>query len=233
MMRDDVRYVDTVSRPDFFAGIPTEKQADILGRGHRTLFKSGETLFRKSDPALKCYLLLNGRLKLSMLHEQGKEAIIRYIDPGELTAAIAVFKGKEYPVTAEAVGAVEVVAWDRETILKLMLEYAPLAVNILRAVIDRLHELQSRYLELYTEQVERRVARALLRIMRKSGHKTDEGILIDFRLSRQELADYTGTTLYTVSRTLSSWERSNWIKSRRERITVTDPHALVTLAEKG
>jgi CRP-like cAMP-binding protein len=47
------------------------------------------------------------------------------------------------------------------------------------------------------------------------------------------LADYTGTTLYTVSRTLSGWEKSGWIKSGCERITVTDPHALVTFAEKG
>jgi len=204
-----------------------------LSRGHRIVFKSGETLFREGDPALSCYFVLNGRLKMSKLHEQGKEAIFRYINPGELIAAIAVFRGKDYPVTAEAIGAAEVVGWGKETMLKLMLEYAPLAVNMLQAVIDRIDELQTRYLELFAEQVEQRVARALLRIMKQSGRKTNDGILIDFRLSRQELADYTGTTLYTVSRTLSSWEKSGWIKSGRERITVTDPHALVTFAEKG
>ena len=170
---------------------------------------------------------------MSKLHEQGKEAIFRYINPGELIAAIAVFKGTDYPLTAEAIGAAEVVGWGKETMLKLMLEYAPLAVNMLQAVIDRIDELQTRYLELCAEQVEQRVARALLRIMKQSGRKTNDGILIDFRLSRQELADYTGTTLYTVSRTLSSWEKSGWIRSGRERITVTDPHALVMFAEKG
>jgi CRP-like cAMP-binding protein len=216
-----------------FAGIATEKQTDILSRGHRIVFKSGETLFSEGDPALRCYFVLNGRLKMSKLHEQGKEAIFRYINPGELIAAIAVFKGKHYPVTAKAIGAAEVVGWGKETILKLMLEYAPLAVNMLQAVIDRIDELQTRYLEFFAEQVEQRVARALLRIMKQSGRKTNDGVLIDFRLSRQELADYTGTTLYTVSRTLSGWEKSGWIKSGRERITVTDPHALVTFAEKG
>ena len=78
-----------------------------------------------------------------------------------------------------------------------------------------------------------RVTRALLRIMKQSGRKTNDGILIDFRISRQELADYTGTTLYTVSRILSSWEKSGWIKSGRERITVLAPHALVMFTEKG
>jgi len=64
-----------------------------------------------------------------------------------------------------------------------------------------------RYLELQTERVEQRIARSLLRIMKQSGRKTDEGILIDFRLGRQDLANYTGSTLYTVSRTLSNWEK--------------------------
>ncbi len=231
-MSGNTHYSDTFSRSDLFTGIAIEKHTDILNRGHRILFKSGEPLFREGDPALRCYFVLNGRLKLSRLHEQGKEAILRYINPGEFTAAIAVFKGKYYPVTAEAIGATEVVGWDKETMLKLMLEYAPLAVNMLRAVIDRIDELQTRYLEIYAEQVEQRLARALLRIMKQAGRKTNEGILIDFRLSRQELADYTGTTLYTVSRTLSVWEKGGWIKSGRERITVIDPHALVTFAEK-
>ena len=232
-MNDNTHYSRTFPRSDLFTGIAPEKHADILSRGYRTLFKSGETLFREGDPALRCFFVLNGRLKLSKLHEQGKEAIIRYINPGELTAAIAVFKGKGYPVTAEAIGVTEVVGWDKETMLKLMLEYAPLAVNMLRTAIDRIDELQTRYLELCAEQVEQRVARSLLRIMKQSGRKTNEGILIDFRLSRQELANYTGTTLYTVSRILSIWEKSGWIKSGRERVTVTDPHALVTFAEKG
>jgi len=224
---------DIYSQADLFVGIAAEKHTDILSRGHRILFKSGETIFREGDPALRCYFVLNGRLKLSKLHEHGKEALIRFINPGELTAAIAAFKGKDYPVTAEAIENTKVVGWDKETMLKLMLEYAPLAVNMLRVAIDRIDELQTRYLGLYAEHVEQRVARALLRIMKQAGRKTDEGIRIDFRLSRRGLADYTGTTLFTVSRTISRWEKNGWIKSGRERITITDPHALVTFVEKG
>ena len=215
------------------SGIDSEKQAEILSIGKRTLCETGDALFREGDPACNCYLVLKGRLKLFKIHETGKEAIIRYINPNELTAAIAVFKGKEYPVTAEAVGSAEVIGWNKATMLKLMLENAPLAVNMLNVVIDRIDELQARYLELSSEQVGHRIARALLRIMQQSGLKTKEGILIDFKLSRQELADYTGSTLYTVSRILSSWEKKGWIKSGRERITIADPHALVLFSDKG
>ena len=232
-MNNNPANADGFHGSDLLVGIAESSYTSILDQGDHLHFKSGKIVFRQGDPAHRCYFVLNGRLKLTKLHEQGKEALIRYIGPGELTAAVAVFKEKDYPVTAETVGSTEVVAWDKKTIGKLMLQYPPLALNMLRMAIDRLDDLQTRYMEISAEQVEQRIARALLRIMRHSGRKTHEGILIDFRLSRRELADYTGTTLYTVSRTLSAWRKNGWVKSGRERITVTDPHALVAFAETG
>jgi CRP-like cAMP-binding protein len=69
--------------------------------------------------------------------------------------------------------------------------------------------------------------------MRRAGSKLPEGIRIDIPLSRQTIADYSGTTQYTVSRTLSVWEKNGWIKSGREQIVITNPHALVLFAEAG
>jgi CRP-like cAMP-binding protein len=224
---------DTVSRSDLFAEIEEERLSDIVDLGRRQVHQTGITLFREGDPAVRSYLILKGSLKLSKLHEDGKEAIVRYINPGEITAAVAVSNGRTYPVTAQTVGLTEVVEWDRQTMLELITAYPRLAINMLRAAVDRLDDMQSRYLELRAERVEQRIARALLRFMEKSGRKTDQGILIDLRLSRQNLADYTGTTLYTASRTLSNWEKRGWIASGRERIVIIDPHALVTFADAG
>ncbi len=232
-MKQNPESLDAYSESDLFTGINPEKLSDIFSRGDRLLLSAGKPLFHEGEPALKCYFVLKGRLKLTKLHEHGKEAIIRYINFGEMAAAISVFQGKDYPVTAGAVGETEVVGWDKDAMLKLMLEYAPLAVNMLGFAIDRIDELQTRYLELYAEQVEQRVARALLRIMRKASHETGRGVQIDFRLSRKDLADYTGTTLYTVSRTLSAWEQKGWVKSGREQIIITNLHALVKFAETG
>jgi CRP/FNR family transcriptional regulator, nitrogen oxide reductase regulator len=220
-------------RSDLFVGITKDKQSDIFNAGEKRLIPPGETLFREGEPAFRCYVVQKGRLKLTKLHEEGKEAIVRYINPGDITAAVAVFAGKRYPVTATAIGPTEVVGWNRETILKLLSTHPALAINLLQAAVERLDDVQTRYLELQAERVERRIAHAVLRIMRQSGRRMDAGILIDFPLSRQDLADYTGTTLYTVSRTLSRWEKLDWISTGREKIVVTDPHALVTFAETG
>lgn len=222
---------EVLAQSQLFKDIAPENHGKILSQGFQISCQSGETLFCEGDPALRCYLVISGRLKLSKLHEQGKEAVLRYINAGEMTAAVAVFNEKFYPVTATAVGPVETIAWNKQTMLELMRTYTPLTANMLRSVVDRIEELQTRYLGLITEQVEQRVARALLRLMRQSGRRTTEGILIDFRLSRQELADYTGTTLYTVSRILSNWQKKGWVSSGREQIVITDVHALVAFAE--
>lgn len=222
---------DSFHQSDFLSGITEPQAADILGRGNRVRLKSGEILFRQGDPAYKSFFILTGRLKLIKLHEEGKETILRYIGPGEITAIISVFKGKEYPATAESIGITEAVGWNKQTMEQLMLEYPPLSVNMLRCTINRLDELQNRYMEICAEQVEQRIARALLRIMKQSGHRAEDGIRIDFPLGRQELADYIGATIFTVSRILSTWEKKGWIKSKREQITICDPHSLVLFSE--
>jgi CRP-like cAMP-binding protein len=226
-------FPDALTRSELFVGIEQKHLSDIFGFGQRRVHPSGDTLFREGDPALMYYLVLKGRLKLSKLHEDGKEIIVHYVGDGGMMAAVAVLNGKNYPVTAQVVDTADVGGWDRETMVTLMMTYPRLAINMLHAVVGRLEDIQNRYLEIHAERVEQRIARAVLRMMKQFGRKNAEGILIDFRLSRQDLADYTGTTLYTVSRTLSHWEKEGWVSSGRERIVVTDPHALVLFSDEG
>ncbi|MEN6508912.1 MAG: Crp/Fnr family transcriptional regulator [Smithella sp.] len=217
---------------DFLHGLSRKQGDEIIRRGTMLDLKAGAVLFHEGDPARRSFLVLKGRLKLGKVHELGKEVLIRYIGPGELTAMITVLEERDYPVSAETVGETRVVGWDKRTMLEIMAEHPQLSINMIRNSIDRLEDLQSRYLELHAEQVEKRIARSLLRIMKQSGRRSGDEIIIDFPISRQELADYTGTTLYTVSRTLSGWEKKGWVKSKRARIIIADPHALVLFSEK-
>ena len=82
-----------------------------------------------------------------------------------------------------------------------------------------------------TERVEQRIARTLARLANQIGRQTETGILIDAPLTRQDLAEMTGTTLFTVSRTLKAWERDGILEVGREKVTIADPHRLVVLGE--
>lgn len=221
----------SLSRSEIFKGLTDEQFSNLLGKGRRVTLQPKSVLFNQGDSAEQCYLVDRGCLKLTKLNEQGREVILRYISANELTAAIAVLRNQPYPATAVCVEETEVVGWNKKTMLELVQQYSILAINLLGIVFDRIDEVQNRYLEVCTEHVDQRIARSLLRFMQKAGVKTSEGIHIDILLSRQNIADYSGTTLYTVSRTLSSWEKKGWIISRREKVIIKDPHALVLFAE--
>ena len=91
-----------------------------------------------------------------------------------------------------------------------------LAANALQTVGSRLQEAHTRVVEMSTEQVERRVAHALLRLAKQAGRKVEKGVRIDFPISRQDVAEMTGTTLHTVSRILSAWEAQGWVEGGRQ-----------------
>jgi len=225
--------MDYLQKSDVFKGLTNEQYTEIIKTGFPKKLSHKSMLFHQGDPATKCYLVNQGRLKLSKINEQGKEVIIRYTGAGELTAAVAILKDGKYPVSAQSIEKTEIIEWGKSTIIELMRKYPDIAINMLNILLENIDDLQHRYLELCTEHVEQRIARSLLRLMRRAGSRTSDGILIDIPLSRENVADYSGTTLYTVSRTLRSWEKNGWVQSARKRITITDPHALVLFAENS
>ncbi len=84
--------------------------------------------------------------------------------------------------------------------------------------------------EMATKAVEQRIAAVLLRLITQMGRKVDGGIEIAFPITRQNISDMTGSTLHTVSRLLSAWEKDEIVASARKKITVTAPHQPVLLS---
>jgi CRP-like cAMP-binding protein len=147
------------SQSDFLRDIPKNQAFEILRAGLRKTLQKDEILFNQGDSAEKCYFLLSGRLKLTMLHEDGREAVIRYIGPGGLAAATAVLRKNQYPVTAKALSQTTVTGWDKTRMLGIMHQYPRISVNMVSIVLERLEEMQQRFLEITAEQTERRIAR--------------------------------------------------------------------------
>lgn len=199
--------------------------------GRSCHFKRGEFLFHQGEPAVAFYVIIEGRVRLSQVTPEGHQVIIRFVGPGDGLGIIVVLSNTTYPLAAEAVADTTALRWGYEAAIELMAEFPRLALNGMRLVAGRFQDLQNRYRELATERVEQRVARALMRLARQTGKRTEEGVLLDLPLSRQDLGEMTGTTLYTVSRILSGWEQAGLITSGRERIVICNPHGLVAIAE--
>jgi len=123
--------------------------------------------------------------------------------------------------------------WTVEAMRRLMTRFPEIALRSTASAGTRLFELQDRLGELTGERVEQRLARALLRLVKQAGKATPDGIEIDFPISRQEIAEMSGSTLHTVSRTLAAWDAAGVTESSRRHIVVKRPEALGELAERA
>ena len=192
---------------------------------------AGTFFFSEGDHAERFLVLTSGRVKLTQLTPEGHQVVLGHIGPGDAFGGIGAFGDSLYPVSAETVEPSIALTWTSVRMQHVMEMHSTVAMNAVRFVADRLHDLQRRYRQLMTERVERRVARALLRLVREAGRRLATGVEIDFPVSRQDIAEMTGTTLYTVSRLMSSWEERGILGGGRQRIVLLKPHALVAIAE--
>ncbi|MDQ8698237.1 Crp/Fnr family transcriptional regulator [Hyphomicrobium sp. LHD-15] len=192
---------------------------------------TGETVFKQGELATSFYLLLSGRLKVTQVTGDGQQFIVRVVHPGELFGFAKALQRPDYPATATAVMESVVLSWPSNLWSQFVEQNGRLAVSAIETMGKQLEEAHSRIREMSTEEVERRIAHVILRLSLRAGRKEESGIRINFPISRQDIAEMTGTTLYTVSRVLTAWEARGLVKGGRQKIVICDLPGLSLLSE--
>jgi CRP-like cAMP-binding protein len=203
----------------------------ILGLARSLRIPKDQPIFEQEAQAHSFFLLLDGHVRVVKSTPGGQDVIVRYISAGELIGIAHALGLTAYPATAIAAVDCVVLAWAGNLWAEFAAKYPAFGSNTFKTVGNRLQDAHARVVEMATEQVEQRVANALLKLVRQTGKRTDEGLLIDFPISRQDIAEMTGTTLHTVSRLLVAWEEKGLVKSGRQKVTVVQPHRLLVVAE--
>jgi len=226
-----VEYDDLLKKCKLFRNISDSGQKRVREAGWLRQVAADDYFYQQGDPATAFCVLLEGRAKLTKVTMDGHQILARFLEPGDCFGVVAVQPGAPYPLSVQAVDACSAVAWDTETLQELLKRYPRIAMNALEVMTEQCQGWQRRYEEIITENVEQRVAGTLVRLARQAGKRVRSGILIDIHLSRQDLAEMTGTTLYTVSRILNRWEQKGLVEIGRERVVIRDGHGLVEIAE--
>ncbi|HEV7435807.1 MAG TPA: Crp/Fnr family transcriptional regulator [Pseudorhizobium sp.] len=203
----------------------------LLGHATSKRYVGGEAVFEQGGSATHFFLLLHGRLKVNQVTASGQQIIVRVVHPGDLFGFAKALQRSDYPGTAVAVTDSVALGWPTHLWPDFINHNPRLAVSAMQTIGQRLEEAHTRIREMSTEEVERRVAHTVLRLTKQAGKKEEAGIRIDFPISRQDIAEMTGTTLHTVSRILSAWEGKGLVEGGRQKLLVRDVVALSALAE--
>lgn len=226
--------LQSLSQTSFFEGLTSEAIANILQCFTPCSLIKADFIFYQGDVASRMFVLLSGRLKVTQSTTDGQQVVLRLIHPGDIFGCVAALSQSAYPGSAEATRDSQALYLEASRIPDLMRDYPALSYNAFQIMVKRVHELQDRYRELATENVADRLAHALLRMMKQNGkEQTDGSILLDVPLSRQNLAEMTGTTLYTVSRLLQQWSHQGLIRTGREKVVLLQPALLAAQSEPG
>jgi CRP/FNR family transcriptional regulator, nitrogen oxide reductase regulator len=216
---------------ELFLGLAPAALAEVMARARVRRLAKETTIFLQGAPADGCHVLLEGRVRIAQSDEDGAQLVVRFIGPGEMFGTMALFTDREYPAEAVAVVDSLEISWPEPALLELIGRYPQIALNIVRIVGARLREVQERLRELATQRVERRIAHVLLRLADQAGARTGAGTKIDFPLTRKDVAEMCGTTLHTVSRVLTAWEKAGLIVTNQQRVTIHAPAEIQRIAD--
>lgn len=214
-----------------FAGIDGAELDSVLSSARSSRFARDKEVFIQGAEALQFFLLLSGHVRVVRTTPEGEQVIPRYINEGELFGIAVAIGRKTYPASAIAAVDCIVLSWPNRAWQDLQSRCPSFGLNAFKTIGMRLQDTQLRIVEMSTRQAEQRIAGAVLRLANQSGRKTEGGIEINFPITRQDIAEMTGTTVHTVSRLMSRWEDEEIVRGSRQKVTVTDPHALMLVAE--
>ena len=218
-----------VKHSALFTEVPQAECREIVSAAHEKHFARRQTIFIEGDPLRRVVLLTSGSAKIVQLGQSGAEVILGVRGPGEVVGTAGLRPLDRHSSTALALAPSTALVWDAAAFETFSQRSMHLRRNITQILCKQLHELEQRYREISTERVSVRLSHQLVRLLNQLGRRVNGRL--EIRLSREELAQLTGTTLFTVSRLLSDWNQRGIVSTRREAVSVHDFQALEQLGE--
>lgn len=223
------RRMASVQRFELFSDIPAEQCLTIVAAAHEKQLWQRHTIFFEGDRARHVILLVTGCLKVTQLGANGQEVILRLNGPGDALGGIGRSSDSELFTTARTLQPSTLLVWETDRFEALLEQFPTLRRNVTHILECQLNELEIRFREVSTEKVSPRLSSLLLRLLIQVGKRSEAHVEIS--LSRRELAQLTGTTLFTVSRLLCQWETLGILSARREAVLIRDVPALTELSQ--
>ncbi len=224
---------DALADSDVFGALEDDELDRLVAFGRRARYPAGRIIFQKGDPGESLMVVLEGRVKISSISAEGREAVLNFIEPCQSFGEIALLDGKPRSADATAVGACELFVLRRDDVMAFIERHPGIALRIIGMLCAKLRRTTEMIEDQLLLQMEPRIAKALLRLAREYGRRCAEGVRIEMRLSQRELGGIVGLARENVNRQLAAWRNRNLIAIDHGMMIIRDPEALRAIAEGG
>jgi CRP/FNR family transcriptional regulator, nitrogen oxide reductase regulator len=214
-----------------FSGLPPKEVAALAALVREQRYKPRDYVFMEGDPALWLCVVRSGHVKIVRHSRTGKDVALELLGPGEVFGGVAVFERRPYPAAAQTTEASVIAKLPGDAVIALSERYPSMIREMALMIGRRLRAAHDSVKSLAVDPVEARVAATLLRLAEREGTRTREGLTLPFHLTRQSLADMTGTTVETAIRIVSRWIKDELLSDEGGRLILRDLDSLKALAE--
>ena len=215
---------------DLFKNLTDEELKELNHYLTTSLYKKKEDIFTEGDAPEWFYVVLTGKVKVTKISHDGKEIILEIISPYDIFGGVAVLRNIPYPANAVAMEDSEILKISRKNLMRVVDRFPNLMFCIALQLGDRMKSSYDSLKNIALERVEARIAALLLKLGNKVGVETDEGLLIDMRLTKQDVADMVGTTVETSIRTFSKFKKEGLVMESDGKIIIKDREGLMSFS---
>jgi CRP/FNR family transcriptional regulator len=209
-----------------FATLPAREIEGLRALVREETYRARDYVFMEGDSSAWFCIVKSGRVKIVRHSKTGKDVVLEILGPGEVFGGVAVIEGRPYPAAAQAIEASVVVKLPRDAIVALTERYPAVVKELALTIGRRLRAAHDSVKALAVDPVEARLAATLLRLAEREGTRGPHGLTLPFHLTRQSLADMTGTTVETAIRVVSRWLKKGLVLDDAGRLVVRDVPAL-------
>jgi CRP/FNR family transcriptional regulator len=224
---------DFLKRVPVFAALPAREVQALAALAREERYRARDYVFREGDPPLWFCLVRRGHVKIVRHARSGRDVVLELLGAGEMFGGVAVIERRPYPASAQATEPSVVVKIPQEAMVALSDREPSIIREIALIIGRRLRGAHDSVESLAADPVEARLAGALVRLAEREGSHGGGGVALPFPLTRQSLADMTGTTVETTIRIVSRWLKERILAEEGGRLVLRDLDTLRGLAEGG
>ena len=208
--------------PRFFPGLSARARTALSKIGRRRRFEDGSTLQNEGMACDRIFFILEGQAKMCRMTPAGKNLILSLLGSGDLFGIANALSGRPCFATVVALGRVELLTLGRSDLFSLLSRSPELVPDILPALTEHVRECSHCLIESSCSKVEIRFAHLFRDFGERHGEFRGASVFVPVSLSRQDLADLTGTTIETAIRIMSRWGREEVVTTEKDGFTIHD-----------
>jgi CRP-like cAMP-binding protein len=230
LVRQIQRVFDPLASPtrlELLRGLDERAVKTVLAAARHTTRYRGENFCRQGEPSQSFFLLTSGLAKIGRITDAGKEVLLGWANTGDVFGLGALAADPPSHLwNVSAANHADALEWDTQTISRFAESCPKFYANVLSIALCRVQELTERLEAVSTKGVEQRLAQLVLILAERSR----ENGPAELHTSDEELAQMTGTTLFTVNKTIRTWQRMGYVDKSRRRLLIVDIKSLLRIS---